>query len=47
MRTRLLMELPMLDDIDIAVWQRGDESQGIQIPRVDVASSKGGDVDNA
>jgi hypothetical protein len=28
-RTRLLRELPMLDDIDIAVWQRGDESRGI------------------
>jgi hypothetical protein len=28
-RTRLLRELPTLDDIDITVWQRGDESWGV------------------
>jgi hypothetical protein len=28
-RTRLLSELPMLDDIDITARQRGDESQGV------------------
>jgi hypothetical protein len=32
----------MLDDIDIAAWQRGDESWGIQIPGVDIADSQGG-----
>jgi hypothetical protein len=35
-RTRLLRELPTLDDIDIAARQRGDESWGIQIPGADV-----------
>jgi hypothetical protein len=35
-RTRLLRELPTLDDIGIAVRQRGDESWGIQIPGADV-----------
>jgi hypothetical protein len=38
----LLRELPTLDDIDIIAWQRGDESWGIQIPRVDVAGGQGG-----
>jgi hypothetical protein len=41
-RTRLLRQLPTLDDIGIAVRQSGDESQGVQIPRTDVASSQGG-----
>jgi hypothetical protein len=39
MQMMLLKELPMLDDIDIAAWQRGDESRGMQIPGTDVASS--------
>jgi hypothetical protein len=40
-RTRLLRELSMLDVIDIIAWQRGDESQGIQIPGADVADDQG------
>jgi hypothetical protein len=40
-RMRLLSELPTLDDIDFTAWQRGDESQGIQIPGVDVAGGQG------
>jgi hypothetical protein len=40
-RMRLLRELPTLDNIGIAVRQRGDESRGIHIPRVDIASSQG------
>jgi hypothetical protein len=40
--TRQLKELPTLDNIDIVAWQRGDESQDIQIPGADVASGQGG-----
>jgi hypothetical protein len=39
--TRLLRELPTLDDINIAARQRGDESLGVQIPGVDVAGNQG------
>jgi hypothetical protein len=42
MRTRLLRELPTLDNIGIAVWQKGDESQDVQIPRTDTAGGQGG-----
>jgi hypothetical protein len=41
-RTRLLRELPTLDDIDITTQQRGDESWGIQIPWADVVDGQGG-----
>jgi hypothetical protein len=40
--TRLLRELPMLDDIDIVAQKRGDESQGVQIPGADVDGGQGG-----
>jgi hypothetical protein len=36
---RLLRELSTLDDIDITVRQRGDESRGVQIPGEDIADS--------
>jgi hypothetical protein len=39
---RLLRELPTLDNICIAVLQKGDESRGVQIPRADVAGGPGG-----
>jgi hypothetical protein len=42
MRTRLLKELPKLDDIGITAWKRGDESWGVQIPRADAAGGQGG-----
>jgi hypothetical protein len=42
MWTRMLRELPTLDDIDIIARQRGDESWGIQIPRADIADGQGG-----
>jgi hypothetical protein len=35
--TRLLSELPMLDDIGITVQQKGHESRGVQIPEMDTA----------
>jgi hypothetical protein len=41
-RTRLLRELPTLDDIDIVARQRGDESWGVQIPGAVVATSQDG-----
>jgi hypothetical protein len=34
-RTLLLVIMPMLDDIDIAPVQRGDQSRGVVIPRLD------------
>jgi hypothetical protein len=40
--TRLLRELPTLDDIDIATRQWVDESLGVQIPGADVADGQGG-----
>jgi hypothetical protein len=39
-QTRLLRELPTLDDIDIAARQKGDKSRGDQIPGAVVASSQ-------
>jgi hypothetical protein len=42
MRTRLLKELPMLEDIGITARQRGDESWGMQIPVTDIASGQSG-----
>jgi hypothetical protein len=41
MRSRLLQELPTLDNTDITVWQKGDEYRGVPIPEVDVASGLG------
>jgi hypothetical protein len=38
MQMRPLRELPTLDDIDITMWQWGDESRGVHIPRADVAN---------
>jgi hypothetical protein len=38
----LLKVLPMLDDIDIATRQRGDESGGIQILGKDAAGGRRG-----
>jgi hypothetical protein len=34
---RLLQELPTLDEIGIAAWQKGNKSRGVQIPGADVA----------
>jgi hypothetical protein len=42
MQMRLLRELPTLDDIDITMWRRGDESRGVHIPGADVANGQGG-----
>jgi hypothetical protein len=36
-RRRMLQELPTLDEIGIDVRQKGDESQGVQIPGMDIA----------
>jgi hypothetical protein len=41
---RLLRELPMLDNIGIAVLRKGDESRGVQIPGADVVGGPGGTV---
>jgi hypothetical protein len=38
-RTKLLKELPTMDDIDIIVWQVGDQSRGVQILGTDAAGS--------
>jgi hypothetical protein len=40
-RSLLLKVMPTLDDIDIALQQRGDPSRGVQIPRTDVAAGRG------
>jgi hypothetical protein len=40
-RTRLLRELPTLDDINIVARQRGDESRDVQIPGADKAGGQG------
>jgi hypothetical protein len=40
-RTRLLRELPTLDDINIAARQRGDESRDVQIPGAVIAGGQG------
>jgi hypothetical protein len=41
-RTALLVAMPTLDDVDIAVVQRGDLSRGVTIPGVTVTGSRGG-----
>jgi hypothetical protein len=41
-RTAVLVTMPTLDDIDIAVVQRGDLSRGVTIPGATVTSSRGG-----
>jgi hypothetical protein len=38
-RTALLAAMPTLDDVDIAVVQRGDLSRGVTIPRVTVCNT--------
>jgi hypothetical protein len=41
-RTALLATMPTLDDIDIAVVQRGDLSRGVTIPGATVTGGRGG-----
>jgi hypothetical protein len=41
-RTALLVVMPMLDDVDIAVVQRGDLSRGVTIPGATITSGRGG-----
>jgi hypothetical protein len=41
-RTSLLATMPTLDDVDIAVVQRGDLSRGVTIPGAAVTSGRGG-----
>jgi hypothetical protein len=41
-QTKLLRDLPMVDDIGITTQQRGHESQGMQIPGSEVAGDQGG-----
>jgi hypothetical protein len=41
-RTALLVTMPTLDDVDIAVEQRGDLSRGVTIPGATVTGSRGG-----
>jgi hypothetical protein len=41
-RMVLLAAMPMLDDVDIAVVQRGDLSHGVTIPGVTVTGGRGG-----
>jgi hypothetical protein len=41
-RTALLAAMPTLDDVDIAVVQRGDLSRGMTIPGVTVTGGRGG-----
>jgi hypothetical protein len=43
-RSLLLKELPTLDDIDIAVRQMGDQSRGVNIPRMGAVGSWRSDV---
>jgi hypothetical protein len=40
-RSRLLQELPTLFEIGITMWQKGDESRGVQISRTDIAGGSG------
>jgi hypothetical protein len=40
-RSLLLKAIPMLDDIDITVRRRGDQSCGVHIPETDAATSRG------
>jgi hypothetical protein len=41
-RTALLATMPTLDDVDIAVVQRGDLSRGVTIPGATVTGGRGG-----
>jgi hypothetical protein len=41
-RTALWAVMPMLDDVDIAVVQRGDLSRGVTIPGATVTGGRGG-----
>jgi hypothetical protein len=41
-RTALLAMMPMLDDVDITVVQRGDLSRGVTIPGATVTGGRGG-----
>jgi hypothetical protein len=41
-RSQQLKEMPTLDDIDIKVWQMGDQSRGMQIPRADAIGGQKG-----
>jgi hypothetical protein len=41
-RTALLAAMPMLDDVDIAVVQRGDLSRGMTIPGATATGGRGG-----
>jgi hypothetical protein len=42
-RTALLATMPMLDDVDIALVQRGDQFRGVVIPEADgLVSAAGG-----
>jgi hypothetical protein len=44
-RTELLAVMPTLDDVDIAVVQRGDLSRGVTIPGVTITGGRGGTTD--
>jgi hypothetical protein len=44
-RTTLLMVMPMLDDVDITVVQRGDLSHGVPIPGTDISGGLGSATD--
>jgi hypothetical protein len=41
-RTALLATMPMLDDVDFAVVQRGDLSRGVTIPGATITGGRGG-----
>jgi hypothetical protein len=41
-RMTLLMAMPMLDDVDITMVQRGNLSHGVAIPGTDVSGGLGG-----
>jgi hypothetical protein len=41
-RSKLLKEMPTLDNMDVVVWQVGDASRGVQIPRMHDADGKRG-----
>jgi hypothetical protein len=44
MRTLLLVMMPLMDNIGIALVQRGDQSRGIRIPGIGTAGGQGGAV---
>jgi hypothetical protein len=41
-RTLLLVAMPSMDDIGIALIQRGDQSRGVQIPGTGTTGGQGG-----